>query len=174
MKKYLKTTIVVLGLGLLCFFGYKVYAKISYKSEVKKTIQNVPDFSFETLDKQLFTKNNLAKDKATVFIYFNSHCDYCQHEATTIQEHIKEITNTQLIFVSDEDPSEIREFAKKHKLNTYDHINFLSDPRGSFTTLFDAQSVPYLLIYNKEKQLLKQHKGQIKVEKLLAILSQHK
>ena len=171
MKKYLKTTMVVLGLGLLCFLGYKIVTKINYKSEVAEKLKTIPDFSFRTLENQPFTQDDLQKDTATAFIYFNSGCDYCQHEAKSIKKHIKEFTNTQLIFVSDESIDQIRDFAKQYKLYTYDHITFLSDPRDDFTTRFDATSVPFILIYDKKQRLVKKHKGQLKAEKLLALVS---
>ncbi|WP_299896064.1 redoxin domain-containing protein [uncultured Aquimarina sp.] len=171
MKTFLKTTIVVFGLGLLCFLGYKMYAKIQYKSEVKTTLQHIPEFSFQTLEKQSFTRDHLDPDKATVFIYFNSGCDYCQHEATMIEQHVASFKNTQLIFVSDEDPEQILHFSIQYKLHTYDYITFLSDPRNDFAKRFDATSVPYLLIYDQNQQLVKRQKGQVKSEKLLALLS---
>ena len=100
MKLYLKTTVVVLGLGLLCFLGYQVYAKMQYKQEVEAALKTMPDFSFETLKGETFTQNNLDTDRPTVLIYFNSGCDYCQHEAQSIEQHIESFKEVQLVFVS--------------------------------------------------------------------------
>lgn len=171
MKKYLKTIMVVLGIGLLCILVYNVIAKMRYKTEIATILQTIPEFNFKTLDNNDFSQNNIDPDKATVFIYFNTGCDFCQHEAQSVQQNLEKFTNTQFIFVSDEDVSKLNEFIIQHRLTKYDHITFLSDPEDTFTTRFDATSVPYLLIYDKDQKLIKRHKGQLSINALLEILS---
>ena len=170
MKLYLKTTVVVIGLGLLCFLGYQVYTKMQYKEEVETALKTMPDFSFETLEGKTFTQNNLETDQPTVLIYFNSGCDYCQHEAQSIEQHIESFKDVQLVFVSYETKETIQQFSKTYKLNNYDNIILLCDTRDDFATRFDATSIPYLLIYDKDKKLIAKHKGQLKAEKIIEML----
>ncbi|RZS99147.1 TlpA family protein disulfide reductase [Aquimarina brevivitae] len=171
MKLYLKTTVVVLGLWLLCFLGYQVYAKMQYKQEVEAALKTIPDFSFETLEGKTFTQNNLDTDQPTVLIYFNSGCDYCQHEAQSIEQHIDAFKNVQLVFVSYETKEAIQQFSKTYKLNNYDNIILLSDTRDDFANRFDATSIPYLLIYDKDKKLIAKHKGQLRAESIIEMLN---
>jgi len=170
MKTYLKTAIVVLGLGLLCFLGNKVVAKINYKSKITQTLKTIPEFSFETINGESFTQNDINTDMATVFIYFNSECEFCQYEATSIKENIDQFTNIQLIFVSFETKEAIQIFINQYKLNNYDNITFLSDPRGDFSERFDATTIPYVLIYDRDQKLVKKHKGQLSINNILASL----
>ncbi len=161
MKKYIKILIISLGLIIFSFLGYQVSAKINTKVKVEKTLQIIPEFSFQNLEGETFTKKDLKKGQQTIFIYFNSGCDYCQNEAKLIKEHIDEFNNVQLIFVSIETIDEIKTFSKQYQLDNYDNITFLSDKRDGFTTRFGATSVPYLLIYDKNQKLIKKHKGQL-------------
>ncbi len=166
MKKSIKILIVGFGVSLFSFLGYQVSAKISSKTKIENTLQTLPDFLFENLKGKAFTNKDLKKKQQTIFIYFNSGCDYCQNEAKLIKEHIDKFNNVQLIFVSIETIDEIKTFSKQYQLDNYDNITFLSDKRDDFTTRFGATSVPYLLIYDQDQKLIKKHKGQLTISGL--------
>lgn len=170
MKKHIKITVPILGIALLAFLGFKVVSEIQYKKQVAKTIQTVPSFSYKTMNGKKFSENNLAENQAVIFIYFNSTCHYCQNEAEEIKKHQQAFKNVQLVFVSEETPDTIKKFAEQYKLKGYDNIHFLVDEHGDFAKTFDASSIPYLLIYNKQQELVKKIKGQTKIALLLEAL----
>ena len=76
MKKTLKIVIPLLVISLLAFMGYKVVSKINHKKQVAENIKKLPTFSYLTLDNKVFTQENLVQNKPTLFIYFNSECDF--------------------------------------------------------------------------------------------------
>ena len=51
-----------------------------------------------TLKEELFSNKNLKPNQSTIFIYFNSECDFCQHEAQTISNHIDKFNAVQFVF----------------------------------------------------------------------------
>ncbi|MHA7055759.1 TlpA family protein disulfide reductase [Aquimarina sp. M1] len=170
MKKYLKIGIIsFLGL-LLLFMGYELCTGISYKAEIQKKLQNIPQFSFQTLKGEEFSNKNLTKARSTIFIYFNSACGFCKHEATSIHENIELFKKVQLLWVSSENREFIDEFAKRYKLNKYENVIFLSDTKDDFTDRFDATSIPYVLVYNSDQELVRKHKGQLSVSSILDVL----
>ena len=163
---------VIIVSGLLAFLGYKIVTKTKHKNEIAKTLQTIPDFSFTDLNRAVFTKDSLKPHTATVFIYFNSECDYCRHEAQSIKENIGQFVNTQLLFVSPEPVEKIRAFAEIHELSAYNNIRFLRDKDHTFPAGFGAATIPYLLIYDKDRQLIKRHQGQLKAATILKIVQQ--
>ena len=167
MKKNLKIVIPIIVLALLGYMGYSIVGKMKQKNEIAKTLQTIPEFSFKTLNNQDFTNTNLLPNTPAIFVYFNSECDFCQHEAQSISENIEEFKDAQLLFVSTEQTETITEFAKTYNLHNQPNITFLNDSTHTFSTRFDASSIPYLLIYNKNKELVKKHKGQLKAETIL-------
>ncbi|PKP43129.1 MAG: redoxin [Bacteroidetes bacterium HGW-Bacteroidetes-13] len=171
MKKYLKISFAIIFLFLLGFLGYQFANQLKHKNAIAENIREIPAFSFETMDGKMFTKAHLDSQKATVFIFFNSECDYCQHEAQDIQNHVEDFHETQFIFVSVEDKDRIRKFSETYQLSHYDFIHFARDPSGSFITTFDANSIPFLLIYNREGKLVEKIKGQTKAENILKKLA---
>jgi peroxiredoxin len=170
MKKSLKTLILLAVVLLLFYLGYGVVSKINNKSNVELALQQIPEFSFNTLQNTMFSKVNLKLKKATIFIYFNSECDYCQHEAQSISASISKFQDVQLLFVSTEAIDTIKNFAKTYNLLHQPNITFLNDTTDTFSSRFDATSIPYVLIYDAQQQLVKKHKGQLKAEAILELL----
>lgn len=156
-------------LTVIGFIGYKVATKISNKKEISERIKTIPNFTFHTLDGMEFTRNNLG-NKTIIFIYINSECDYCQSEAIKIQKRLPDFEDAQLIFVSFETAEDIQKFAKDYKLDNQENILFLEDRKGKFSEVFDVSSIPYIVIYDKDKNFLKKFKGATKIDKILEVL----
>ncbi len=171
MKKYLKVIIPILFVGLFGFLIFQITSKIKHKMEVAENIKTIPSFNFQNVNGGRFTNENLIKNTPTLFIYFNSECEFCNEEAEMIQQNIDKFSTIQLVFVSIENPDKIKEFAIHHKLINYDKINFLSDTKVSFAPTFDVKSLPCLVLYDKDQHLIEKIKGQIKPELLIEKLT---
>jgi peroxiredoxin len=173
MNKYLKIAIRLVFVGILVFFGYKIVSKISHKKEVANHIKTIPAFEYQNTKGGVFGNKNLLAKTPTVFVYFNSECEFCNEEANMIKQNITKLKNVQLVFVSFEASQIIKKFAQKHQLDTYDNVNFLCDSKVIFATTFDVKSLPCLVLYDKNQHLIEKIKGQIKVEVLLKKLKQN-
>lgn len=170
MKKTIKPLVLLLVIGLLSYLGYGIITKMSYKNEVAVTLQTIPEFHFKTLENKRYTKGNLKPNTSTIFIYFNTECNFCQHEAQSIKENLENFKNIQLVFVSTEPIETIKSFASTHNLLNQQNITFLYDSTNHFSNRFDANSYPYVLIYNSNQELVKKHKGQLKAETIINLL----
>lgn len=171
MKKYLKIVIPILLLGAIFFMGYKVITKINHKAAVAEHIKTIPAFSYKTIEGKSFSNHDLKDDKPTVFLYFNSECEHCQSEAEQIRDNVEKFSKAQLVFISFEEPKKMTAFATKYKLIGYDNISFLSDSKASFATTFDVNSLPTVVIYDKNKKLVAKIKGEVKIEKVISLLT---
>ena len=138
MKKILKIIIPVLFVCTLCYFGYKIYAKVQHKKQVAENIKTIPKFSYQNINSGDFTRENLKNETPTLFIYFNSECDFCNHEAEMVKQNLKQLQYIQIVFISYEPIEKIKQFAAKFKLLTHDNITFLSDSKTTFATTFDV------------------------------------
>lgn len=174
MNKRTTLIIVVIGiLSLLSYLGYNVIYKVKEKNQVAKQLEIIPDFEFLTLEQQPFTKANLKPNLNTIFIYFSSECDFCQHEAQIISDNLDSFKNVQFIFVSTEPIATIKQFLEQYNLDAKTKITFLYDNNNTFSSQFDANSIPYLLIYNQNQKLIKKHKGQLNAKGILRVLQQN-
>ena len=167
MKKILKILLPILVLSLLAFMGYNVVNKINHKKQIAENIKKMPAFSYVTLENKVFTNEKLKQNKPTLFIYFNSECDFCNHEAEMVQQNLEQLKDIQVVFISYEPIEKIKSFAAKFKLLHHANIYFLSDSKITFATTFDVKSMPCLVLYDKENNLIEKIKGQVKIEMVL-------
>lgn len=169
-KKIILIVVVVTVLGLLSYLGVNVFSKAKEKNKIAKQLEIIPEFEFLTLEQKPFTKANLKSNTNSIFIYFNSDCDFCQHEAQSISDNLNNFKNVQFIFVSIEPIETIKQFSEQHNLNNQQNITFLYDNLDTFSSQFDANSIPYLLIYDQNQKLIKKHKGQLNAKGILRAL----
>lgn len=170
MKKHLKLIIAILILSVVFYLAYNINANLNHKKEVAERIKTIPNFSFKTIENTDFTQNNISNNLPKLFIYFNSECEFCNAEAGKIQENLERLKNVQLLFISHEEINGIINFAKKHQLENKPNIIFLSDSKLEFSELFDAKTLPFMLLYSKENKLIKKFKGITNPKKILTYL----
>lgn len=166
-KKKLKGIFLTTIITTLLIISYLIISQIKHKKEIEKNIRNIPKFSFQNINGGIFTNQNLKKQTATIFIYFNTECEFCNEEAKMIKENMECLRDFQLIFVSFEKTETIKTFAQKYQLTTYDNIYFLSDNKVTFASTFDVKSLPSLVLYNKKQKLIEKIKGQTQIEVLI-------
>lgn len=131
------------------------------------TIQTLPSFTATDLDGNLFSNSDLKNNRPIVLTYFNSGCDFCQQEAKNIRENIRLLNDVLLLLVSSEPPDAISNFAQQNDLIQCDNVVFLHDVNSKVASLFGVSTIPTTLIYNKDLQLMKIHKGPIKAPLIL-------
>ena len=88
-----------------------------------------------------------------------------------VQQNIEQIKAIQVIFISFEPIEKIKQFAIKYNLLNHANITFLSDSKITFATAFDVNSMPCLVLYDKENNVIEKIKGQVKIEKVLEKLA---
>lgn len=167
MKKTLKILIPLLVVSLIAVMSYKVMSKINHKKQVAENIKIMPNFSYVTLENEVFTNEDLKKGKPTLFIYFNSECDFCNHEAEMVQQNVEKLKAIEVVFISFEPIEKIKTFAETYQLLNHDGITFISDSKVTFSDTFDVKSLPCLVLYDKDNQLIEKIKGQVKIETVL-------
>ncbi len=167
MKKLLKILIISIFVTLVGFMGYKVITKIRKKNQVAQNIKNIPKFVYQNTKGGVYSNQNLKENTATLFIYFNTECEFCNEETQMIQDNIAKFKDIQIVFISFEKVEKIVDFAQKYKLDKYDKVTFLCDNKLSFSTTFDVQSLPCLVLYDKNNNLIEKIKGQTKTETIL-------
>jgi peroxiredoxin len=169
MKKKIKVFIAIALLSIVGYLGYKIARTLNHKKEVAERIQRIPDFSFHNLNGKAYTKKSLP-NKPIIFVYFNSDCEYCQSEATKIQQRLKDFKDTHLVFISFEEKEGIQKFAATYKLDNQENITFLEDKKGQFSHIFDVNSIPYIVVYDADRKFLQKFKGATKIDNILDVL----
>jgi peroxiredoxin len=172
MKRIIKIALFVI---LMFFMGYMlsvIIKKVKRRNLITEQIQSIPQFSFmNSLNQNVFSNDSIENEKACLIIYYHSECDHCQYEAEEISKYSEQFENYQVIMISFEPVENILIFREKYNLNQ-PFIKFLQDTKYQFDDIFGHSPIPTLFIYNKDKTLVKQFKGEVKVESLLKYLAE--
>ena len=142
----------------------------SSQQTVVKATEEIPYFTFYTLDHHRFVKDDFDTERTKFILYFNSECDHCQKQARWLKKEMKEnptaFSDLEMIFISFEEMSMIEGFRNKHQF-IQSNITFLQDSRLTFADKFGVGSFPSILIYSKDSKLIKKFEGETKVEEIL-------
>ncbi|MDZ7650681.1 MAG: protein disulfide isomerase family protein [Cytophagales bacterium] len=100
-----------------------------------------------------------------VLVLFNSTCEHCQYELGQIKENIANFNEVELVFLSTESISTIRQVAKVFESGS--NVNFVKIKPEDVYENFGTVRFPTILIYNTAGKLLKEFKGETKIEAIL-------
>jgi len=156
---------VVLGVLSILMILFSL-TKLDHQSQIEKDLKTLPKIPGELLETSDINID-LVPDISTLIIFFNSECNHCQYEANEIQQKLSAFSGTNLLFISDEPKEKIIAFSKEFQLYDKENIWWLKmQPEDVYKT-FGPIMVPHIWIYSKDGQLVKEFKGETKVEAIL-------
>ena len=170
MKKKIIYIVLLVVISLVGFLGYKTITKIKHKEKISEQLQTMPDFQLLSMDSTVFTRNNLDLRQPTVIVFFNSECSHCQYEAKAITENISKFVNVNLLMMSSEPLTRIRAFVVDYELDLHREIYLTQIREEVVFDTFGSISVPHIFIYNQQQKLVKEFKGEVKIEAILKYL----
>ncbi len=132
---------------------------------------NVPPFSIiNVADSSKFTKENLAKKKATLIIIFSPDCDHCQYETKELTKHIALFKKAQIILASPKGYTEVKKFYEDYNISQHPNIIMGTDPSYFFGTFFKVRSFPSIFLYDKKGKFVKSFDGNTSVQQIAEFL----
>lgn len=163
VKKALITSGITIVFALAVFMVYSTLEQQTAKKLVQTKIQSTPvNVNLFTLDSTRFI---FPLAKPVVFILYNSTCEHCQYELSQINAEINSFNNIELVFLSSEPIPAIKQSALPFEGNR--NVNFVKiNPEDVFAN-FGTVRYPTILIYGTNSKLIKEFKGETKVEAIL-------
>jgi thiol-disulfide isomerase/thioredoxin len=167
LKKILLTVGAVTLFALVLFLIFGIVEKLASKKEAKVKIETLPQATLVDLDSVAYTIPSVT---FTCLIHFNSGCEHCQYELKEIKNNQKAFINTKVILVSSESIKVIKSTSVDFGLDGMPNIHFVKiNPEHVFDT-FGSLLLPHIFIYGKDSKLIKEFKGEAKVEAILKYL----
>ena len=146
-------------IGILSYLGMAIASKLEHKEEVNNTIITLQEFKYISLDGS--TRSLEKGNVPNVIFFFNPECEHCQAEAKLVSEHVADFEKAKVYFFSTEEIESIKKFAQDYKLETFEvgQVDYMkvAYPMG-------VNTFPMCFIYSPEGKLLKQFKGEVKIE----------
>lgn len=173
MKKGLSIIVPFIIIIGISFMSYRIFQKVKKNNEIALQIDHIPEFEFVNIKTgAIFKTQDLLKDRPVVFVYFNTECEHCKYEVSQISKSINQFERFQIILISIEEPDILLEFFNKQSLLTgsKNYVSVLYDKHLQFEKIFGNCPFPTSFIYNKDHDLVKVFKGEVKIEAILNYL----
>ena len=135
------------------------------KAAIAETTASLPAFSLSDVAGKVVTEKNLRPDYWTVFVFFNPDCHYCVSEAEQLRDLQGTFDKVQFVWISSQDPNSLLAFQADYSLETF---AFLYDQEGQLARRWGTNHIPHFLIYTPEGKLFRNHRGAIRIDKLIA------
>lgn len=136
----------------------------------------IPNFTFYILKSGIrFTKEDLNKNGNVTFLLFDPSCSHCQHEAAELGRNYDRIKDSNLYFVSMNDPALMSTFLETFAKPLVDkeNITVLYDRNADFINNFHIPSqYPANYVYGEDGKLKEYWNGTRDVEEIIAAITQ--
>jgi hypothetical protein len=131
-------------------------------------ILRLPEFKILASDGETFmTPSQLSFGRYIILIYFDPNCEHCQFETEQLLHYKRELSLTSIYMISNDTIKNILLFSKKFGLDTLPNFFVGKDYNYSFFSTYLPQTVPFIAIYDRQKQLKKIYTGETNVRSLI-------
>lgn len=163
MKKGIFFAVSILVVVVL-LLSYGIFKRVQLRKVVQGKVQKLAITRLLTLDSLAF---QIPRSGPFVIIYFDSKCDVCTHELNEIKDNISKFNMVTVILVSSEYISAIKSVSEELSLSGYTNIYFVKINSNDVYSEFGSISVPHIFIYDLNRQLIKEFKGEVKADNIL-------
>ncbi len=131
----------------------------------------LPAFKLQNPDStSFFNMYDVRADRPTVLFFFAPDCEHCHLTTKELLGSMDSMKGADFYWFTYLPLTALREFTAQHKLDSYPNIKTGRDYTFFFMKFYGASTVPYLVIYDKNKKLVKLYDGAIKVPEVVRIL----
>ena len=119
-------------------------------------ISTLPSFNIISLDSTKIIKStDLGSGKSLIFFFFSPGCEHCQKEAEQLVKMGNTSSDITIFLITEESLQEARAFTKFYGLNKLKNVLVGKDYQYSFFKIFLPQSIPFIVVYGRNKQIKK-------------------
>lgn len=117
----------------------------------------IPDFTFQRLNGQPFSRKDLTVNKKIVIVFFDVSCDHCQNELKAVSTRFDDFKKAEFYLVSMDNVPAINAFMKKYapKMQGKANVTLLRDVNRQFIVRFRPVQFPATYVYDSKKRLVK-------------------
>jgi thiol-disulfide isomerase/thioredoxin len=165
-KRLLKVIALTIAITCVLFLSIGIVKKSRAKKMISGRASSLPKVTLFAMDSGFYAFPPLAIG----VIFFNSSCEHCQYELRDLSSKMQLFSNKQLVLLSSENISVIKKTAEEMGLNQFTNIHFAKINAKDVFESFGSISVPDILIYGDDHKLIKEFKGETKIEAIARYL----
>jgi thiol-disulfide isomerase/thioredoxin len=132
-----------------------------------KRYPTIPPFELKALDGKTITRDQLAKKKATLIIFFSPECHHCIEQMENMVAQYEKFKAYNLVFATYQPITELQTFYTKYNLINWKNLLIGRDEKFFFPPYFKIASLPFNALYDKKGNLITTFEGTTTMDKLL-------
>lgn len=144
-----------------------------YSKEPEKTGMEgkpVPGFELLLMDStKTLNTENIVQGKPFIFFFFGPNCPYSRAQMKSIVEKIDKLKDIDIYAISSESFLLTKKFSELYKLEKFKNITTGFDAKNTFANYMNLQAVPYIAIYDKNKNLKRSFLGETDIDLIRTI-----
>jgi len=121
----------------------------------------------------MFTKAEIPEKKQVLFILFDPDCSHCQHETEEIIAHRDEMKNIEIVMVTMQTLTKMKDFISNYKLNELSNVVVGKDIYFFMPSFYMIHNLPFLALYNRKGELINAYEGSIPIPKIIEVFKQN-
>ena len=131
----------------------------------------MPAFNSLNLDSVVFNTFSVKKGKPTILILFSPTCEHCQKMTEHLVKAMDSLKHINFYMFAFGAPlNAIAEYRTKFGLDKFKNVWMGKDDQFFLPSFYLCRDVPFIVLYDKNKNLLKPYYNGLKVEDILAEL----
>jgi thiol-disulfide isomerase/thioredoxin len=151
----------------------KLNARDSMQLPAYQRFPTLPPFNILLQDSAtIFNTYNIKEGRPSVLFFFSPDCDHCEMMIDSLKKHMAELKKADFYLFTFMPLSMLRPFAEKHHLADYNNIAAVGkDYDFFFPMYYKAETVPWLVVYDRKKRLVKAWNGGVKMPELIKMIN---
>lgn len=123
-----------------------------------KNVTHLPAFNLMLTDSStIINTGDIPRGEPTLLMYFSPDCEHCHHTTQEMLRKIDSLKEVHIYLLTPMPFDELRKFSKQYNLDKYRNITVGNDYQFAFYRAFKPSSIPYIVIYDKHKKLIRVH-----------------
>lgn len=167
-KKIIIRVILTFTVFIVLYVFYNSHQQITVKEKLKKYTLSEASLNIYTVpDSSTFYFSSSSR---VLLIFFNTECEHCQYEMKELKKNLASFKNTEVVLMSSENIFQIKKFSEEYGLAGQPNVHFTKINADQIYRTLGSLSVPYIFIYGKDRNLLKEFKGETRMEAIIKYL----
>ncbi|MFZ9660335.1 MAG: peroxiredoxin family protein [Chitinophagaceae bacterium] len=131
----------------------------------------IPNFSILKEDStSWYSSRELKKGNSVIIMLFSPECGHCKEQTEILIKNMDKLKNTEIVMSTFQSISKMKEFCNQYKLERFPNIHMGRDVNYFLGTYYRIKYSPFVVIYDKDRNLTRVYEGGAKIEKIMEAL----
>lgn len=130
--------------------------------------KNLPPFELKGLDGRKIKREDLAKNRGTILMFFSPDCNHCLQQMDWMKQVKEDLKAYNFVLATYQPLEDLKGFYQSYKLEEWKNIYIGRDEKYFLPPYFRIRNLPFIALYDKKGQLISVFEGNTKTDLILS------